>query len=1744
MSVETLENLLKNPDIWDISLSTQNMHDVLVEIASRVDSLMLGQEKIKPINNDKEEQTIDVTDFTSRIDALSKQLERQNTDFGSEIQDLRALFNFQLRDIREKMDRNINNIKDSMSRPSSPPATVIQQIPDNDSNFETERKLHSLSKDITHIKEKVRAILNVLKDLPEIQNKMIENEENKNAANSANKTDENPTSDNKISIDGEPDVDLTSQTSNINQDDPLSTTEDDPFSTSRIKDSRFDDIIEDIEFMKKERKNDTERLNSTIKAVNQLIAEKDNSTNKINQCVRDTKRFNDEFDRLYQKMAEFQLEVDKKISEALNIRINNDIKSVSSPSNNQPLELPSFKEGISDDLANIDNNYKQQINYLKLEISQLKQALSDRMMLPSFGTNSNNSRVNVEVQTDESITDGIPTRHANVDVQKTRVANEIMTQVIVSRTPIQYMAINQDYINMLKKVQVQSPEQQPAEKPKPVKRQRRPVSTSSIEIQTNEKNSKDQPDVNPPNDDEPDNRSSSSSKAGSSYKRMRSSHSNRKVTYIDSTTETQAEISGIGSPLRTPPRTPLRSQNQKRKAVLIDILIETDPEITGEPLGITPDLLEDDPNRKKQNESDSEEETEKEENNKNSQDQSKPKSPLKVDTETTSVDENADNSKKKKKKRKKSKKGSDLQTTQDDSQNQENLDESQQDEDQTSPEDAKIDNVGTEVKSKVRTPIQKSDTTKENKEDQQKETENKNETDQSLKSEQNKQQKESESEAQSKDSTPQTSQKVSRTETPNEPEQQEQSKTKTNVIIDKSEPPITTNKNAKRKKEKVIYADSGISMQINTYEKEIKERNDQDDETEEVEVVDIEIQTDEISEEELSMYSIFNQESNPDLLKDMGDMTYMERYSTSGANTNIGYGNQNYQTKPQRPTISSSYSPQQFYFSFEHLLSLTIISEIKPPEPQTIITDAPKQTDSISPTKTTPTPATTTPTSNTKTPVKSDISNADIQSIVNKTLENHKDINYDALTENVNEHTKQISNIFNILNDMKNMKIPTFVNINDSEQSATGNSTENKDQTSSNGSRVGTGINNNNPQISQSQQEQEQIQQQQQQQQLHQQPGFTPSNPIVIADLIPDATPKFAQVPPDLIERLDQFDDSIADLEDHIFSLEKKLINKGALRPNSANPYGDDYSASPFGPKINTENTSNNNKEAYREPSYYRHHHHHHRHGSSNKNNEPNTNEYENPNENNDNQNANENIENNNEIQQATNQTQQEKTIENENTNQNQQQQQQSQQPQQNQTSPNHVVAIASGPDKPRSSYYNQFTPGSLSKERNQNAKKESLEFIQGFTIDPDPEAMKPVEKEVVIPEDLTIPKYERQLRLLREAVVELRTNIQILRVKTDQPVIIQPTENVEAEPEEKNENTVDEQTFRALRKKIELTFDDYSSQIADIRRELYLHLEQPPDRIIEVRTEVQTVEKPKDDNENDKKDKKPAPAAPKDINVDLNLSKAIEMLADTQHKSVISINKIEIPPEVKEHRDLAQRLQNNNPIIENNHQPGAFKPSSDLLQPPPASDGTNNANQRQEENEQQIDYSALPPPASTPLVTGVKNEGHFVPQIVQDMRVLNAMPKKDMLELLMPFLYQLRSELLMNIDSNTERIRCLENSVQMKVEKDFIESFFRKIRMAVKEADDKAMRACNSLFDKVSKQDLEDRVQELLKQIGTQETTVAGKTSYTCLFCGTKKTSISKSSVDKGKLFKGRTTRQSLQPNELSQLPPLNENE
>jgi hypothetical protein len=158
------------------------------------------------------------------------------------------------------------------------------------------------------------------------------------------------------------------------------------------------------------------------------------------------------------------------------------------------------------------------------------------------------------------------------------------------------------------------------------------------------------------------------------------------------------------------------------------------------------------------------------------------------------------------------------------------------------------------------------------------------------------------------------------------------------------------------------------------------------------------------------------------------------------------------------------------------------------------------------------------------------------------------------------------------------------------------------------------------------------------------------------------------------------------------------------------------------------------------------------------------------------------------------------------------------------------------------------------------------------------------------------VQRYEDQLRILREPVVELRTNVQILKVKSEQPVVL-PSAAAEPEPQEQ---AVDEAALRMLRRKVDSAHRDLEAQVQEVRRELYEFMLRPQERIVERVVEVRTVQ--------ERPPERPREVAPvREIDVDLNMAKARAFLS--KFDDVLKVTKLADLPEAESLRGASTPL-------------------------------------------------------------------------------------------------------------------------------------------------------------------------------------------------------------------------------------------
>ena len=147
--------------------------------------------------------------------------------------------------------------------------------------------------------------------------------------------------------------------------------------------------------------------------------------------------------------------------------------------------------------------------------------------------------------------------------------------------------------------------------------------------------------------------------------------------------------------------------------------------------------------------------------------------------------------------------------------------------------------------------------------------------------------------------------------------------------------------------------------------------------------------------------------------------------------------------------------------------------------------------------------------------------------------------------------------------------------------------------------------------------------------------------------------------------------------------------------------------------------------------------------------------------------------------------------------------------------------------------------------------------------------------------------------------------------------------------------------------------------------------------------------------------------------------------------------------------------------------------------------------------------------------------------------------------------LMKIRDELKVYVDKANSRTLKAEKQMKNKCDKDYVEKFFKKIRVVLKNYDERISVANHAVLQRVTKEELNERLDafkdEINKDNYTQPTGTNGTYSR-CLFCGSKlppgkvdlpnpeavggrqippKTNIVS---EKGVVYKGRTSLQQMQ--------------
>ncbi|EAY06952.1 hypothetical protein TVAG_099920 [Trichomonas vaginalis G3] len=438
-------------------------------------------------------------------------------------------------------------------------------------------------------------------------------------------------------------------------------------------------------------------------------------------------------------------------------------------------------------------------------------------------------------------------------------------------------------------------------------------------------------------------------------------------------------------------------------------------------------------------------------------------------------------------------------------------------------------------------------------------------------------------------------------------------------------------------------------------------------------------------------------------------------------------------------------------------------------------------------------------------------------------------------------------------------------------------------------------------------------------------------------------------------------------------------------------------------------------------------------------------------------------------------------------------------------------------PEKPKTPP--KLEPAEILTSDEKNMLVYKIQFAPYFFIDQKPpEQTKSQEKNVASmvaaldTENITIPRYDEQIRIMRDALVDLRTNLQLIRQRYDERINQITTQQIEMN--KTGDNAADSAALMSLKKNVDEKFDDFEGQFKFLRQEMYEFMKDRPERIIEKVKEVVVK------NESDKKEKKevtkkkhekkekpppPPPPPPPELDVDFSIKKTKKLIGNIESPRVFKVNHLETLSSPDDSTDDSEVIidEDNNPINIGGSRRSSFRPKQS------SADDTSATSDSEEPESSDLPTrdDSKDQSSRTEGNTARKEDGHYVPQLIDEVSVYNALPKSDYTDKLVPMMVKMRDELKTYIDKVSSRNGKLEKVVRDKCAKDYVESFFRKMRVIIQATHEKVKTVVDALPQRITRTELEERLQNLAAPSIEKEAYAAqSNTAYSrCLFCGSK---------------------------------------
>ena len=164
--------------------------------------------------------------------------------------------------------------------------------------------------------------------------------------------------------------------------------------------------------------------------------------------------------------------------------------------------------------------------------------------------------------------------------------------------------------------------------------------------------------------------------------------------------------------------------------------------------------------------------------------------------------------------------------------------------------------------------------------------------------------------------------------------------------------------------------------------------------------------------------------------------------------------------------------------------------------------------------------------------------------------------------------------------------------------------------------------------------------------------------------------------------------------------------------------------------------------------------------------------------------------------------------------------------------------------------------------------------------------------------ETIAIPRYDEQFRIMRDALVDMRTNQQILKQRTEEKFaqVIQKQMSMATA-----DKLLDSSQLNQFKKGIDSKLVEYESEFSNLRQELYQFMKDRPERIIERVKEV-VVEKPEEAKPEKKKKKPkkkqeeaPPPPPPPEIDIDLQIKKKKKLIGEIESPRIFDVRPMDL---------------------------------------------------------------------------------------------------------------------------------------------------------------------------------------------------------------------------------------------------------